>query len=328
MIFFKRTLPLIITFCMGIITILCFFAGPGLPLLKKLDREMPEWMRIMFVFAMVLGGVSLLRLNIMKIQRKVEGWGYNLVLVLGFVTMATLGMLEGFEGSPARLQQGASLYMYKDQTREWLPVTVQGTLIATGTVHIEDKIPEGANFKSATLLEKEKIAPGTDLASGTEWVRYYEYVSLVLVKDAAGNDYKVKTNKVKGWFMSTVAAMQQFLFHGVFKAAQATMFSLLAFFVASASFRAFRVKSKEAALLMGAAFIVMLGNVPIGNLLTALLAKVFLGFLDFPAMKEWIMTYPSSAAQSAIVIGASLGYISASLKILLGVERSYLGGES
>ena len=39
------------------------------------------------------------------------------------------------------------------------------------------------------------------------------------------------------------------------------------------------------------------------------------------------MTYPSSAAQGAILIGAMLGYISSSLKIILGVERSHLGGE-
>ena len=67
-------------------------------------------------------------------------------------------------------------------------------------------------------------------------------------------------------------------------------------------------------------------RLPIGNMLTSLLDKIWLGFIDFPAIKEWIMMYPSSAAQSAILIGAALGYISASLKIILGVERSYLGG--
>jgi hypothetical protein len=107
------------------------------------------------------------------------------------------------------------------------------------------------------------------------------------------------------------------------------MFSLLAFFVASASFRAFRVKSKEAGLLMGAAFIVMLGNVPIGNMITTYLSYIPLigKYIDIAALKEWIISYPSSAAQSAILIGAMLGYISASMKIILGVERSHLGGE-
>ncbi|GAB1355588.1 hypothetical protein MASR1M12_43330 [Erysipelotrichia bacterium] len=109
--------------------------------------------------------------------------------------------------------------------------------------------------------------------------------------------------------MNMVNSLQQILFVGVFKTARATMFSLLAFFVASASFRAFRVKSKEAGLLMGAAFIVMLGNVPIGNLVSKYLAYIpFIGqYLDIALIKEWIMAYPSSAAQSAILIGAMLG---------------------
>ncbi|HMM58799.1 MAG TPA: hypothetical protein PKC25_01570, partial [Candidatus Rifleibacterium sp.] len=83
-------------------------------------------------------------------------------------------------------------------------------------------------------------------------------------------------------------------------------------------------------VLMGAAFIVMLGNVPIGNLVSKYLAYIpFIGpYLDIALIKEWIMAYPSSAAQSAILIGAMLGVISASMKIIFGVERSHLGGES
>jgi len=300
MLFLKRTLPLIITFVTGVTMILAFFSGPGLPVLKTLDKEMPEWIRIMMTFAMVLGGVSLLQINLTKVQRRVEGWGYNLVLVIGFVAMGTFGFFSGFEGSESRLTPDNKLYMLNDSTKAWVPVTVKSV-----------------NKEKATI---------TDAAGVKKEVEFISSVNVVTDNDK--KEVKVQTNNVKGYILATFASFQDFLFNGVFKAAQSTMFSLLAFFVASASFRAFRIKSKEAGLLMFAAFIVMLGNVPIGNFITNILSKVYLGFVDFSIMKEWIMKYPNSAAQSAIIIGASLGYISASLKIILGVERSYLGGES
>jgi len=96
-----------------------------------------------------------------------------------------------------------------------------------------------------------------------------------------------------------------------------TMFSLLAFFVASASYRAFRAKNVEAALLLIAGILVMIGRVPIGDMLWS----------RFPDLAEWIMTVPNTAGQRAILIGIALGVVSTSLRLLLGIERTYLTGE-
>jgi len=98
---------------------------------------------------------------------------------------------------------------------------------------------------------------------------------------------------------------------------QATMFSLLAFFIASAAFRAFRIRTFQASLLAVTAILVMIGRVPVGESLWG-------GFPDFT---EWIMNVPQLAGKRAIMIGAALGAISTALKVLTGLERTYLGGE-
>ncbi|MBU0984870.1 MAG: hypothetical protein KKA42_13440 [candidate division Zixibacteria bacterium] len=113
------------------------------------------------------------------------------------------------------------------------------------------------------------------------------------------------------------------LYDHVYTPLSATMFAILAFFVASASYRAFRARNLEASLLLGAAFFVMLGRVPIGDWLTSFLPEGY----RLPQLATWIMNFPQTAGQRAIMIGIALGLVSTSLRIILGIERSHLGSE-
>jgi hypothetical protein len=106
-----------------------------------------------------------------------------------------------------------------------------------------------------------------------------------------------------------------------------TMFALLAFFVASAAYRAFRARAVDATLLLVAAIVVMLGQVPIGSIWVPEWWPRELVFLTPDWLKDRIMEIFNTAGQRAILIGASLGVVSTSLRILLGIERSYLGEE-
>ncbi len=109
------------------------------------------------------------------------------------------------------------------------------------------------------------------------------------------------------------------VYHWMFQNMQApmmsTMFSLLAFFIASAAYRAFRARTKEATILLVVSVIVMMGRIPMG------------GFLwhKLPEYTDWIMAFPNLAVQRGIIIGAALGAASMSLRIILGIERTYMG---
>ncbi len=107
----------------------------------------------------------------------------------------------------------------------------------------------------------------------------------------------------------------RWIVESVFMPLQSTMFSLLAFYVASASFRAFRARNLDAAMLLVAALIIMLGVNPA--------TQRFMPFMS--DWTNWIMNVPNAAAQRGIIIGAALGAASMALRILLGIERSYLG---
>jgi hypothetical protein len=110
---------------------------------------------------------------------------------------------------------------------------------------------------------------------------------------------------------------------------QGTMFALLAFFIASAAYRAFRARTFEATLLLIAAVLVMLGRVPLGSWLWKEIASLFgnpkLGKIElFALINDWIMNIPQTAAKRGIFIGTALGGIAMSIRIILGIERTYM----
>ena len=112
-----------------------------------------------------------------------------------------------------------------------------------------------------------------------------------------------------------------------FKPLTSTMFAMLAFYIASAAFRAFRAKNLEAMLLLGTAFIILLGRTFAGYWLTSWIPidGPFSG-LRIEELSVYIMQVFNTAGNRAIIIGIALGIASTSLKILMGLDRSYLGG--
>ena len=270
----KRQIPILIVTLVGSITLFGWFIDE--PTIKEfVSDDATQWFDILASFAIILGALNLIKLQVQKVLYQKPGWIYSVVAILGFIFAIIAGFfVKGVDDSVA--QWGAH-------------VTTEGTL-----------------FK---------------------------------------------------W-----------MFDYLFTPMSATMFSLLAFFVASASYRAFRIRNFEATLLLVSGIIIMVGRVPIGSVISSwfimyllvLSAGIYVnvwkknmtttfifvavgiavvtiagfmagwpidkpGIFYLPAIQEWIYYYPNVAGARSIMIGVGLGIFATSIRYILGIERSYIG---
>ncbi len=156
-------------------------------------------------------------------------------------------------------------------------------------------------------------------------------VAVGIYSVARQNYYKIKYNNERYYAILRVSMIFLMIFLGlksgtssgtpfssmfmnVYVPFQATIFSLLAFYIASAAYRSFKAKSVESAVLLLASIIVMLSKIPLGGELWS----------QIPVIGEWIMDSPSSAGRRAIIFGGYLGSITMMIRIFFGLERSHL----
>lgn len=118
-----------------------------------------------------------------------------------------------------------------------------------------------------------------------------------------------------GDYVGPTGTVVDFTFRYVQRPLQSTLFSLMAFFVFTAAWRVFRVRSVSTLMMFIAALLVLLGSLRLnlpgdygGGLTTA---------------GEWILDVPVLAGARGILMGIALGTAVASLRLLLGLERPY-----
>ncbi|MFM7322848.1 MAG: hypothetical protein ACKO5K_15210 [Armatimonadota bacterium] len=121
---------------------------------------------------------------------------------------------------------------------------------------------------------------------------------------------------------SLFGTMDKFLYEGMLKSLDATMFSIIAFYIVSAAYRAFRIRSAEATILLVSAAVIMLGNVAVGQALTAWVPNEgFAANFRITNLQSWVLTKVNSPAILAIDFGLGIGVLATALRLWLSLER-------
>ena len=103
-----------------------------------------------------------------------------------------------------------------------------------------------------------------------------------------------------------------------------TVFALISFYMVGAAFRSFRVKSFEALLLIISALIVLIGQIPIGAALSPVISDS--GARLIPTLSQKLMMIINAAAYRGVILGMTIGALSMSLRLWLGLERGMFHG--
>ncbi len=154
------------------------------------------------------------------------------------------------------------------------------------------------------------------------WINNLVLILAFFIMAGAGFWHDLKPSHIS-------ANVYDLLYQSSVVALGATMFSTIGFYIVSAAYRAFRIRSGEATLMLVAAFIVMLGQVPVGAYLTHNLPNAgFFSIFKLENISYWIMIGPNMAAQRGISFGIEVGALAMALRTWLSLERgSYFDQE-
>jgi hypothetical protein len=204
---FVLLLNLALAYAVGVITLLGFFTRGTL---ADIGGRLAQWVGVLVAFALLVGLTNLVRVHLMRVVRRGEGWLYSLLLVGSALVVLVAGLINGGPGS-------------------------------------------------------EPVA----------WA-----------------------------------------FRWIYQPLGAAVFSLLAFFLTTAFFRALRVPSAQAVVLLLSTLVVIIVQ-----------EAVLIGVppIDFfTNVKNWISDYPVLAGTRAVILGVAFGAIGISLRVLLGFDRPYM----
>jgi len=158
----------------------------------------------------------------------------------------------------------------------------------------------GLGAASLTLMHSKKI-----IDRSGEWYHSVLLVASLLSVVAVGLIFGVPSDAF------------QFQFKNIYSPLEATVFSLLAFYLLTTAYRALRIRTVETTVFLVSALAVVMMNAPVTEFLWG----------GFTNIGSWVLNVPNTAGQRGILIGAAIGAVALAIRTILGRETGYLGGK-
>ena len=193
------------------------------------NDDATQFFDIIAAFAVFLGALNLLKLQFIKFIKKQKGWQYSAISIISFFFAFIIGFFI----------RGA--YFVEDKVFFTEKAALESLIIVDISEAQQEQAYKVQENSFKDLSDAKDFAIKQDLITPVDW----------------------------GAHVQKNGSLFQWMFKYIFSPLSATMFALLAFFVASASFRAFRARNFEASLLLLAGIIIMIGRVPAGGLISS-----------------------------------------------------------
>ena len=284
--------------------------------------------------AFALGLINLFYVHGSKIIFKRKGALNSIALLVSLLLMAYLTLNEWISSEQVNTRSAdlRNLAAFSERIKgDAEKSDYEGLSVTERVVFLNDALKIELSNVQAVLDNRESAMPNflyedltTNLAVVTDKA---EKINKVINNGSVFTDFTILTDlstalnilapsfyKINetSYRTSTEKLTYDFVYEGFFVPLGSAMFSLLGFYIISAGYRAFRIRSTESALMMIAAVIVMLGQIPF---------YIYI-WNGLPEVRLWLLEYPSAAAFRAVKFGAAIAGLYMAVRMWFSIESS------
>lgn len=291
---------------------------------STIDDGISLGLQVVSVMAIGLGILNILRVHVGAITRLRKGWINSLALIVGLFMVFTFETIDlvNLETKNSYRERIDNLILFTKQIEKDEKSIAPAPRVEAMIVKLE-------TFKELSSTEKEveetllknylqtieasivsaNILKETYLGKGSVSLKKANKNLIKNLKFSAEESQALATAQ---HLASTSFLANHFFYEAFFTPLGSAMFSLLAFYIATAAYRSFRVRSLEAFVMMALAIIVMLGQIPHGVRYIP----------ELPQWRFWLLSNISTPAFRAITFGSLVAGLAMAVRMWLSLEKS------